>query len=151
MHNLSRYAYDYLPRRPALDGNSWVPVQLRASHYNDWPFKILAALSRVSADSIETEPPHTCRSCAGSDDKGRGSDAGGLLSNAKSPRSEIRANLGFGGNVTAGTPLLAPSADCGEIRRMCVEQCSDRTLGTRTLDGAPFYRCVRECLDRHGC
>lgn len=40
---------------------------------------------------------------------------------------------------------------CNQVRRLCIEKCADETLPTGTLDGAPFYRCLRECMDAHAC
>jgi len=41
--------------------------------------------------------------------------------------------------------------DCRKIKQICIAQCSDETLPTGTLDGAPFYQCLRRCLDSFGC
>jgi len=41
--------------------------------------------------------------------------------------------------------------DCRKVKEQCIRKCSDETLPTRTLDGAPFFKCLRECLDSFGC
>lgn len=41
--------------------------------------------------------------------------------------------------------------DCRKARELCIQKCSDETLPTRTLDGAPFFKCLKECLDSFGC
>jgi hypothetical protein len=41
--------------------------------------------------------------------------------------------------------------DCREIGKACREKCTDETIPTGTLDGAPFFKCLRECLDSFGC
>jgi hypothetical protein len=38
---------------------------------------------------------------------------------------------------------------CRKVKNTCIEQCRGR-LGT-SLDGMPFHKCVKECLDEAGC
>jgi hypothetical protein len=40
---------------------------------------------------------------------------------------------------------------CQREKRRCVSECTRKTIPTGTLDGAPFYRCVRNCMDAAGC
>jgi hypothetical protein len=41
--------------------------------------------------------------------------------------------------------------DCRQAKQICIEKCTAETLPTGTFDGAPFFKCLRECLDRFGC
>jgi RHS repeat-associated protein len=41
--------------------------------------------------------------------------------------------------------------DCRKIKQLCIEKCTAATLPTGTFDGAPFFRCLRQCLDSFGC
>ena len=41
--------------------------------------------------------------------------------------------------------------DCAQAKAECLQRCSDEVLPTGTLDGAPFFRCVRECMESFGC
>ena len=47
--------------------------------------------------------------------------------------------------------IIKEDADCRKIRADCRKKCADETLPTGALSGDPFFRCYRECRDRHGC
>ncbi len=39
---------------------------------------------------------------------------------------------------------------CKEVRKKCIDKCTE-TLPTGEFSGAPFFRCLRECLTENGC
>jgi hypothetical protein len=40
---------------------------------------------------------------------------------------------------------------CKKIKKMCIKQCIDEEIPTGTHDGMPYHKCLRECLEVHGC
>src|SRR5689334_14485443 len=120
MHNPSR-SDDYRggsalnPNVVAVTGRP-----LRAPRYSDWPFQLLAALTSASTGASKPAPGRLCKHCSTSGGERKDDVPGGLLFDLRSSSSPIRVNLGLGSGMGAGTPLLAPSADCGEVRRMCI-------------------------------
>jgi RHS repeat-associated protein len=47
-------------------------------------------------------------------------------------------------------PLPVPEKSFKEAKKDCIKECTDETLPTGTLDGAPFFRCMRACMKRAG-
>ena len=47
--------------------------------------------------------------------------------------------------------MAALSERCKEVKKQCIEKCSDATLGTGRLDGFPFFQCVNQCMDDNDC
>jgi len=41
--------------------------------------------------------------------------------------------------------------DCQAVRELCIAKCTEETWPSGTLDGAPFFRCLRECLESFEC
>jgi hypothetical protein len=39
---------------------------------------------------------------------------------------------------------------CRKLKAQCIEKCLAH-LGSRDYGGAPFFRCVKECLAEYGC
>ena len=39
---------------------------------------------------------------------------------------------------------------CAEVKQKCIEECT-ALLPTREYSGAPFYRCMRQCMEANGC
>jgi RHS repeat-associated protein len=67
----------------------------------------------------------------------------------------VGAALGAGAGAIVGTTQCScpppDEVDCGQAKQICIEKCTEETLPTGTLDGAPFFKCLRECLDSFGC
>ena len=40
---------------------------------------------------------------------------------------------------------------CKEIKKMCINRCTDEELPTGKSDGMPYHKCLRACLESHGC
>lgn len=40
---------------------------------------------------------------------------------------------------------------CNKMRAYCIAECTAATLPTYTYDGAPFHRCLAECMAEAGC
>jgi RHS repeat-associated protein len=63
-----------------------------------------------------------------------------------------RVSCGCDGLLPQTLPMApGEETDCRKVKQFCIERCSDETLPTGTLDGAPYFRCLRECLDSYGC
>jgi len=64
-----------------------------------------------------------------------GAAAGGVLGN-------VAGNL-----LCPSNPL---SKRCQEVQNECIKECSDTALPTRDY-GASYFKCLRKCMERHGC
>jgi len=40
--------------------------------------------------------------------------------------------------------------DCEEVQNNCIEECTESSLPTNDY-GASFFKCIRKCMERHGC
>lgn len=40
---------------------------------------------------------------------------------------------------------------CQKVLDMCIEKCTEETIPSGTLDGDPFFKCRRQCLEAHNC
>ena len=39
---------------------------------------------------------------------------------------------------------------CAAIKKSCIEECTS-LLPTNEYSGAPFFKCMRDCMERNGC
>jgi hypothetical protein len=83
--------------------------------------------------------------------------------NTENPRSERISAGGLGSpGIARNARSLMPSSDqqpatpvalsanCMEVKRECILDCSDRTLPTGDF-GFRFWNCLNACMLRHGC
>ena len=50
------------------------------------------------------------------------------------------------GNWVCPARKLSPQ----KAKKQCIDECSEKALPTGSYDGAPFFKCMRECMKRNG-
>jgi hypothetical protein len=147
-------------RLPALDWDGAVRIAYADSAlrkaYNpdeprDWHGRWTGEGNTATSGAIQPFPPPRGPTNQRLSRDADGEDSAQQLNNSRPPLTAGESPGYFMRETEQQASLNPGEVYCAQVKVQCIASCTSELPTPRSDQGMRFFRCVRSCLDRHGC